>query len=294
VAEKTSLVLRKMFGLKRPLLVHTRHGAGDRAIGFDHHSADFDYVLCSGAKIRERLINEARVPADRITVVGYPKFDIARPSVEVPHCQPRRPIVLYNPHCSPHLSSWYRHGRAVLDFFADSDDYQLVFAPHVMLFERNFVVTVDKLRIDRPGALDKHYLRSPNIHIDLGSPACTDMSYTLGADLYLGDASSQIYEFLNRPRPCLFIDSHRAAWRGNPNYEHWNAGPVISHPDQMAEGLRQAIATHATSFLPVQRDMLARSFDVNGQPASARAVEALLQILEREGLLAPRRQSLAA
>jgi hypothetical protein len=294
VAEKTSLVLRKLFGLKRPLLVHTRHGAGDRAIGFDHHSAEFDYVLCSGTKIRDRLVNEARVPADRISIVGYPKFDIARPSLELPQCQPRRPTVLYNPHCSPHLSSWYRHGRAVLDFFIDNDDYQLVFAPHVMLFERNFVVTIDKLRIDRPGKLAKRYLRSPNIHIDLGSPACTDMSYTLGADIYLGDASSQVYEFLSKPRPCLFIDSHGASWRGNPNYEHWNAGPVITHPDQLAEGLKQAIATHASAFLPVQRDMLSRSFDVNGQPASQRAVEALLQILDREGLSPARRQSLAA
>jgi hypothetical protein len=84
VAEKTSLVLRKLLGQKRPLLVHTRHGAGDRAIGFDHHSADFDYVLCSGPKIRDRLVNEARVPPDRIWIVGYPKFDIARPSIEIP------------------------------------------------------------------------------------------------------------------------------------------------------------------------------------------------------------------
>lgn len=293
VAEKTSLVLRNLFGLKRPLLVHTRHGAGDRAIGFDPHSAEFDHVLCSGTKIRDRLVREARVPAERITVVGYPKFDIARPSVEIPRCQPRRPIVLYNPHCSPHLSSWYRHGRAVLDFFVDNDDYQLIFAPHVMLFERNFVVTVDKLRIDRPGMLDKHFLRSPNIHIDLGSPACTDMSYTLGADIYLGDASSQVYEFLSQPRPCLFIDSHGAPWRSNPDYEHWNAGPVITHPTHLAEGLKQAIATHAAAFLPAQRDMLSRSFDVNGQPASQRAVAALLRILDREGI-AQAHRSLAA
>jgi hypothetical protein len=294
VAEKTSLVLRRLFGLKRPLLVHTRHGAGDRAIGFDHHSAEFDYVLCSGTKIRDRLINEARVPAERICIVGYPKFDIARPSVGFSRCQPSRPIVLYNPHCSPHLSSWYRHGRAVLDFFVGNDDYQLIFAPHVMLFERNFVVTVDKLRIDRPGELDKRFLRSPNIHIDLGSPACTDMSYTLGADIYLGDASSQIYEFLSEPRPCLFLDSHGAPWRGNPDYEHWNAGPVITHPTQLAEGLKQAIATHAESFLPVQRDMFARSFDINGQSASQRAVAALLDILDREGMRPSRRQQLAA
>jgi hypothetical protein len=198
--------------------------------------------------------------------------------------------VLYNPHCSPHLSSWFRHGRAILDFFVDNDDYQLIFAPHVMLFERRFVVTVDKLRIDRPGKLDQRYLQSPNIHVDLGSPASTDMSYTLGADIYVGDASSQVYEFLSRPRPCLFIDSHGAPWRGNPDYEHWNAGPVITDPQQLAEGLKQAVATHQSLFLPVQRDMLARSFDISEQPASQRAVAALLAIMDRERTMPPHRR----
>jgi hypothetical protein len=217
-------------------------------------------------------------------VVGYPKFDIARPSVVVQHTAPQRPIVLYNPHCSPHLSSWYKHGRAVLDFFVDNQDYQLIFAPHVMLFERRFVITIDKLRIDRPGRLDRRYLESPNIHVDLGSPACTDMSYTLGADIYLGDASSQVYEFLHKPRPCLFLDSHHTQWQGNPSYEHWNAGPVITDPSQLAAGLQQAIATHTSQYLPVQQDMCARSFGSGDQPASDRAAAALLGIMEREGL----------
>ncbi|HTP38557.1 MAG TPA: hypothetical protein VMI92_03170 [Steroidobacteraceae bacterium] len=294
VAEKTSLVLRTAHGLKRPLLVHTRHGAGDRAIGFDRHSALFDHVLCSGTKIRERLMREAGLPAGSISVVGYPKFDIARPSVRPKSLLPQRPMVLYNPHPAPHLSSWYRHGRAVLDFFVDNDDYQLIFAPHVMLFERRFVVTIDRPRICRPGRLAQRYLRCPNIHVDLGSRASTDMSYTLGADIYLGDASSQVYEFLYRPRPCLFLNSHRLDWRGDPNFEHWNAGPVIAHPAQLAAGLRQAVQTHGAEYLQVQQQMRARSFDVTEQPASQRAAEALLGFMERRGLSARARGSLAA
>jgi len=294
VAEKTSLLLRRKYGLVRPLLVHTRHGAGDRAIGFDSHSADFDHVLCSGTKIRDRLLRDTGMPAERISVVGYPKFDIARPSLELPQCRPRRPIVLYNPHCSPHLSSWYRHGRAVLDFFLDNDDYQLVFAPHVMLFERRFVLTIDRLRIDRPGRLQQRYLRASNIHIDLGSAACTDMSYTLGADLYLGDVSSQVYEFLHRPRPCLFLDSHGVRWRGNPDFEHWNAGPVITDPAQLAQGLREAMATHATAYLPVQQQMYARSFERGEGTASQRAAAVLVALAGRACATGMRRHSIAA
>ncbi len=284
VAEKTSLVLRRKYGLTRPLLIHTRHGAGDRAIGFNRQSAGFDHVLCSGAKIRERLMQEAGVASDAISVVGYPKFDIARPSVQLMAKSTERPVVLYNPHPSPHLSSWYRHGREVLDFFVDNDDYQLIFAPHVMLFERDFVVSIDRLRVDRPGRLDARYLRSPNIHIDLGSRACSDMSYTTAADIYLGDVSSQVYEFLYAPRPCLFLNSHGLPWRDNADFEHWNAGPVIERPAALADGLAQALDSHASQYLPVQQAMRARSFDIRDVPASQRAAQAILEFMERRGL----------
>lgn len=294
VAEKTSLILRRSFGLRKPLLVHTRHGAGDRAIGFDRNSAAFDHVLCSGEKIRQRLIQDARVPAQAISVVGYPKFEIATASVQLLGGAARKPVVLYNPHPSPHLSSWYRHGRAVLDFFVDNEDYQLIFAPHVMLFERRFVISIDKLRVDLPGRLDARYLRSPNIHIDLGSRACTDMSYTMAADIYLGDVSSQVYEFLYRPRPTLFLNSHGFDWRGNANFAHWTTGPVINDPALLAAGLRQAIDTHPTQYLPVQQALRAKSFDITDTPPSQRAVDALLRFMEHSGLPALHRRGLAA
>jgi hypothetical protein len=294
VAEKTSLILRKAHGLTRPLLVHTRHGAGDRAIGFDKHSTGFDHVLCSGEKIRQRLIRDAGVPAEDISVVGYTKFDIAKPSVQLMGGAARKPVVLYNPHPSPHLSSWYKHGRAVLDFFIDNDDYQLIFAPHVMLFERRLVISIDKLRIDRPGKLAQRYMRSPNIHIDLGSRASTDMSYTMAADIYLGDVSSQVYEFLYQPRPCLFLNSHGLAWQGDPNFEHWTAGPVIDSPTQLAQGLRRAVDTHASQYLPVQQALRAKSFDITDTPASERAVEALLRFMDKRGLSVQTRRNIAA
>jgi hypothetical protein len=294
VAEKTSLILRRKFGLKKPLIVHTRHGAGDRAIGFDKHSAGFDHVLCSGEKIRERLIRDAGVPSEKISVVGYPKFEVANPSVRMLSGLPERPVVLYNPHPSPHLSSWYRHGRRVLDFFVDNDDYQLIFAPHVMLFERRFVISIDKLRINTPGRLDDRYLRSPNIHIDLGSRASTDMSYTHAADIYLGDASSQVYEFLYRPRPCLFLNSQGHSWQGDPNFEHWNAGPVIESPAQLAIGLKRSLVSHTDTYLPIQHSMRARSFDVTDEPPSQRAALALLRFMENRGVWAQPSQVLAA
>lgn len=278
VAEKTSLVLKNIYGLKHLKIVHTRHGAGDRAIGFDKASAGFDHVLCSGPKIKERLVTEVGLPADKVSIVGYPKFDTIHPVQSVFPAGNGKPTVVYNPHCSPHLSSWFVHGKQVLDFFLAHPEYQLIFAPHVMLFERRFVVTIDKLRIDRPGQIDQRYRDAPNIHIDLGSRASTDMSYTQMADIYLGDVSSQIYEFLLTPRPCLFLNSHGVDWQNDPNYAHWQAGPVITSPDELGAGLRRAIDTHASTYMPVQQEMFARSFDLTDKPSSQRAAAVLMQL----------------
>ena len=279
VAEKTSLILKTRYGLDRLKIVHTRHGAGDRAIGFDQASARFDHVLVSGPKIRDRLIADAGLDPGRITIVGYPKFDLAARSDAIhPVINDGRPVVLYNPHVSPHLSSWYAMGRQVLDWFVDHDDHHLIFAPHVMLFERPFVVTIDRMRIDRPGRISERYLRAPNIHIDLGSRASTTMAYTNRADVYVGDVSSQVYEFLRRPRPCLFLNAQRRGWIGDPNYLHWRAGPVIDSAAGFEAGLSDAQATHERMYRAEQARLFEASFDLTETPSSLRAARVVAAV----------------
>ena len=275
VTEKTSLLLKTRYGLSNLCMVHTRHGAGDRAIGFDRASAGFDHVLCSGEKIRRRLIVEAGVGPDTISIVGYPKFDAVPQTGRTHHGARERPVILYNPHPSPHLSSWYKHGRKILDYFRDQDDRELIFAPHVMLFERPFVVTIDKLTVSRAGTIGNHYLRGNNIHIDLGSRASTDMSYTMAADVYLGDASSQVYEFLLEPRPCIFLNSHDIEWQGNPNFAHWQAGEVICGPEELPAALNRAGELHQQHYRAVQEKMFAESFDLDDRPSSERAAQVI-------------------
>lgn len=280
VAEKTSLLLKTRYGLSDLCMIHTRHGAGDRAIGFDRASAGFDHVLCSGEKIRRRLMLEARVDPAAISIVGYPKFDMVRQTGRTYHIERDRPVVLYNPHPSPHLSSWYKHGRKVLDYFRDHDDRELIFAPHIMLFERPFVVTIDKLTVSRAGVIDNRYLHGDNIHIDLGSRASTDMSYTMAANVYLGDASSQVYEFLMKPRPCIFLNSHGIDWQGNPNFAHWQAGEVICGPDELPAALDRAGMLHEQHYRAVQERMFAESFDLDGRPSSERAAQVIARLAD--------------
>jgi hypothetical protein len=285
VAEKTSSILKTRYKLHDLKIIHTRHGAGDRAIGFNKASARFDHVLVAGEKIRQRLIGQAGIPAERLSVVGYPKFDLVEGDRPVPGMFGNgKPTVLYNPHVSPHLSSWYRHGRAVLDYFRRNDRYNLIFAPHVMLFHRSTVVTIDPPRLHRPGKIDHIFYDAPNIHIDLNSSALSDMTYTRIADIYLGDASSQVYEFLYTPRPCIFLDSHHSDHRGNPDYAHWRAGTVIENPDELETALFKANA-YPDAFRDEQRRMFAASFDLTDEPSSSRAARAISAVLNTQHVL---------
>ena len=283
VAEKTSLVLKTRYGLGKLRIVHTRHGAGDRAIGFNAASAGFDLVLVAGEAIRERLIREAGVQADRIVTVGYPKFDL------VPKHRPRlpmqgneRPTVLYNPHVAPHLSSWYRCGQAVLDYFAASTVYNVIFAPHVMLFHRAVAITIDPLRVHMPGRVASRIRAAPNVHIDLTSPACTDMTYTTAADIYLGDASSQVYEFLVKPRPCIFLNPHRIDYAGDESFTHWKAGQVINGVEQLDAALSRAMQ-NPDSFATAQGELFASHIDLTDEPSSWRAARAIADFMASAG-----------
>jgi hypothetical protein len=280
VTERTSLILKTRYKLKRPLMFLSDHGAGDRAIGFGSATSRFDHILAAGQKISDRLVGEAGVCPKRLTITGYPKFDCPPPKHKaLPFLGNGRPTVLYNPHVSPHLSSWYKQGRAVLDFFLNNPAYNLIFAPHIMMFERRAVVTIDKLRLGIPGVLHPKYAAADNIHIDLRSAALTDMSYTNMADIYLGDVSSQVYEFLKTPRPCVFLNTHAIDYEGDPNYAHWQSGPVISSVDALKAALDSATASHVEHYQPIQQALFDYTFDVSNESASTRAARTIASIV---------------
>lgn len=284
VSEKTTLLLKTRYGLSDLKLIHTRHGAGDRAIGFNPQSAKFDLVLVSGPKIRDRLMSEAGLRADQIALVGYPKFDLcAHNRFADSFPAPERPTVLYNPHPSPKLSSWFRHGAQVLEAFRNQDRYNLIFAPHVMLFQRQWVVTIDPPSLARVRAPGGEFSQEPRIHIDPGSAASSDMSYTNRADIYLGDVSSQVYEFLREPRPCLFLNAHGVRWQGDANYLHWQAGPVLESADDLLAQIDAAVAAHP-DYAPRQQALIDATFALSDRPSAERAADAIGAYLEGKPL----------
>ncbi|HKR46510.1 MAG TPA: hypothetical protein VJU59_43760 [Paraburkholderia sp.] len=269
--ERTSLFLRKI-GIGRTRLIWTRHGAGDRAVGFADDIHEFDYVLLSGRKIEERLLAAKQIRAGQYTSGIYAKFDWLRTRRSDQRVFDNgRPVVIYNPHFRKNLSSWPQMGVGVLNFFAVHPEWNLIFAPHVRLFER--FARAKFLKFQRFACL-------PNVHVDLGSERSIDMTYTNEADLYLGDVSSQVAEFVCRPRPCLFLNAHRVDWHNDPNYKSWRLGPVIEDLDELAPALERAFSSHG-DFIVGQRRYVAETFELpHGTSSAARGADAIVMYLE--------------
>lgn len=282
VPERTSLVLRRLLPELR--LIYTQHGPQGRGITYAPDIAQFDYVLVHGSRCEQRMLAEGLIRPGHYHCGGYPKFDLLHRlgSSGLPALFAQaRPTVLYNPHFLPELSSWPGMGHQVLDYFAASLDYNLIFAPHLRLFDHH--------RGRLPAEL-RRYQGLPNVHLDTGSERSIDMSYVLAADLYLGDVSSQVAEFLVKPRPCLFLNAHGVAWQDSPDYLFWHLGPVLDQIGGLDAGLQLARARHG-DWLVRQQTYFQECFGVEasetGYRAAAAAVSGAVEAIARF-LLEPR------
>ena len=265
--------LRRQPGLANLRMIRVRHGAGDRDGVFDERLRAFDFMLLPGRKYVDRLRGLGLLPEGDYALAGYPKFEVIQGfNRPVPRLfQNDRPVVLYNPHFDAAQSSWQTMGLQVLDFFAAHPEYNLIFAPHLVLFKR---------RLRHGAFLPRRYRRVANIHVDLGSSASVDMSYLRAADIYLGDVSSQVYEFLLQPRPCIFLNAHAIDWTDNPAYAHWPLGQVVDRvePD-LHQALQQAGAAQER-YRSRQEQAFAYTFyhepGVSAAALGARAIAAFL------------------
>lgn len=273
VPERTSLYLKRM-GIRKPRMVWTRHGAGDRAVGFAKDIKKFDFVVLSGRKIEERLLADGAIRPGDYHRGAYPKFDIIR---RMGRHRARlfdneRPTILYNPHFSTKLSSWSAFGEEILAYFAQQDRYNLIFAPHYRLFDKKRAAGA---------SLVQRFSACPHMLIDPGSPRSIDMTYTLAADLYLGDVSSQVAEFLVKPRPCVFLNAHRARWRDNPDYQFWNLGDVRDTTRDLGQALERAFSKHAM-FIEAQKDYIKETFEfLDDGPTAPAAADAIVDFLKQ-------------
>lgn len=226
----------RWFGVGNPLLINFSHGAGDRAVESEKQLRHFDYVVVAAEKDAIRARVGAPDPAARILCGGYVKLDyLARlGAAGVPLFDNGRPTVIYNPHFDASVSSWPQ-ARAVVAAFAAQDRYNLVVAPHIRLSQDLGPEAVrDWQQLSVPG----------RIIVDLESPRLIDMTYVGAADVYLGDVSSQLYEFLSMPRPAAFLNAHGVDWAGDSRYAGWHLGTVADRVEDVVAAVDRARAEH--------------------------------------------------
>ncbi len=236
VAERTSSFLKRWPG-RRPVMLHIPHGAGDREGGFDPRIGLFDHTFVNGSFVYDRTIADGIAAAEQLTIVGSLKLAVLTgPAAPPPPAlfDDDRPVVLYNPHFDTDLSSW-RLARPLAEAIVASGRYNLIVAPHARLREQ---LTSEEL------ADWARFGEQPGVHFDLTSPALGDMTYTRAADIYLGDVSSQLYEFLASPRPAVFVNAHRVAWQNDQNYRMWTLGEVVEDVAAALAALDRSMARH--------------------------------------------------
>lgn len=270
----TEEVIARLFGgepeAQRPRRILVMHGPASRAVPSLGEAAGCDLLLVKGPADVEAYLRDGIAREGHVAAVGYPKFVSTALLAEKTGrlFENANPTVLYNPHKEPRLSSWKTFFEPLVEGFARDRSMNLIVAPHVKMFRR------------RPEAV-RRTLRERSdatILFDPGSDRSLDNTYTEAADIYLGDVSSQVFEFVARPRPCVFLNPRKIEWRGNPHFHAWEMGEVIEHPDELMPAIRRAPDMHE-QFRKIQERTAARSLGDTGPRSIARSVDKILEYM---------------
>jgi hypothetical protein len=265
----TSFETHRLFdqlSVNHPKYVFTFHGIGVRDYGFPSSLKRYDLLLLPGKDMVKNLVKSELVSNRNWEVIGYPKFDLVEQNNKTFDSifPEKKPTIIYNPHWNKKVSSWYDWGKIVLNFFLNSTDYNLIFAPHILIKEWK----------QRWLKLSK-YQKVPHIHIDLESHRLIDMTYTRIADAYLGDVSSQVFEFLYEPKPCLFLNCHGLKRGKEQDFPQWKFGNVISNFSDFPGKLSSIFNDHP-DFITNQKSFIDSTFDSNDLSSGKRGANAII------------------
>jgi CDP-glycerol glycerophosphotransferase (TagB/SpsB family) len=249
------------------------HGPVGRSYSYNNDLLDFDFQLLFGDYHLKQMKALNLLSKDYV-VAGYPKIDAVKSNRNKSFFNNQNPIVLYNPHFSPPLSSWHHIGFEVLEFFYNQNEYNLIFAPHINLF-------TDKGGF-KESMIPEKYKKAEHIFIDAGSYESVNMTYILNSDIYLGDVSSQVYEFIITPRPCIFLNPKEVDYKNDYNFRFWECGTVIKSINQLKNSLDNCF-NDFKKYEPIQKKMTDENFYTEiGSTASERAAKSIIEYLDKE------------
>ena len=243
------LLLRKFIN-KKPKLIFAGHGIANRNYSYDNQIKEFDYILLAGEKEKSIRKTLGQLDNQDYIISGYVKYDICKGRKVDNPFQNTKPIIFYNPHWLKEFSSYYAHGNNILEQFSQQDEYNLIFAPHSLLTTRNRFLIPEIMK----------YQKYDNIHIDLGSIACHDMTYLKLSHYYLGDISSQALEFLlHKKRPCIYIDVNSIV-KSNYEFHTWELGDVITSSNVIIQEIKRSKLQHQKKYSSVQKEAIKKLF----------------------------------
>jgi hypothetical protein len=273
LAVENTVAIARAEGILKPRLIYTPHGFGDRAYSFVPRIAMFDFVLVAGQKTEQDMLDRNLIRAGSYALTGSIKLETAAllRKADGPLFSNNRPIVLYNPHFEAKLNSWKRFLKPMLEQFSARRDLNLIVAPHVKMF-RNASLRARSKIVGQS---------TQSILIDLGSDRLLDSTYIERSSVYVGDVSSQVYEFLANPRPCVFLNAHGVNWREDPHYVHWTLGDVIDDPTRLHEAIAMAPERHH-HYRETQAAVALAALGTNSRSTSDRAAEAIFAFLREE------------
>lgn len=251
---------------QKPIYICTGHGAGDRKQGFGTSYSCCDYIFVPGKAKYDRMIKENNIPHDKCRIIGYPKFDITVKKEKKFFFSNNLPIVIYNPHFNAKETSWFEWGDYILKYFKNNPNYNLIFAPHIMLYAKKSTKMLSEYKAE-------------NILIDVDSHSLSDMTYIAAADIYLGDVSSQVYEFIGiKKRPCVFLNTQKADWMNNNNYRMWNIGDVVNNIDELDNTINN-VQKNFSKYEKLQQQYVEKTFTKLNETSSSIGAEAIKEIL---------------
>jgi hypothetical protein len=266
-AEQTSLWLPTIVPFLKTRFIITAHGAGSINDRVDRRRDHAWLQLLPSDFEAEEMVRCGK-PADRVAVTGYVKAAFRHVTPARALFPDARPVIVYAPHWQRWRSSWWEWGRQIVAMLSEQDRWNVILAPHQRLPEKDPEV----VSIIRDAA------RLPHVHADHDSFAMVDGSYMAAANLYLGDTSSQVVEYLMRPRPCLFLNAQGIDWRATDDHGFWECGEVVDALAAVPAAIDRALAGHA-AFEPVQRAFAAKVMGDTSPEAAARAAGFVLAAL---------------
>jgi hypothetical protein len=256
-----------------PKLIKFDHGVTGRAYAYNEALLDFDFQLLIGDYSFNQF-KKLNLLSEHYVVAGYSKIDAVKSNKNRTFFKNNKPVVIYSPHFSPPLSSWHHIGMDILEFFYQQNEYNLIFAPHINLFN-------DKDGFD-DSSIPEKYKTAEHIFIDTGSHESVNMTYVLNSDIYLGDVSSQIYEFIITPRPCIFFNPTNVDYKNDYNFRFWQCGNVINNVEDLKTAMDSCFENFKV-YKPIQSEITQDNFYTEeGSTASERAAKSIIEYLDKE------------